>query len=172
MNNYKLIKLQDYNIIVSDEDVTTLNEIDYNDLEEEFGVVDVEKLAKEYSIKMGYPNKRILLDTFIGGFNKAQELNDKKFSLEDMRAIFNTGFAFGEEGHYDLKTTKERKKLNKNILFIESLKFLQQPKVFDIGIKMEDIGGRRRDSINGCWIPKLKPKIINNKIKITNIIFE
>jgi hypothetical protein len=58
--------------------------------DEIFGVVDVEKLAKEESYKAF--SQTVWINGFKAGFNKAMELNkDKVFTLEDMKRAFSRG---------------------------------------------------------------------------------
>jgi hypothetical protein len=102
--------------------------------DEIFGVVDVEKLAREWHkqqnfnslsdniISVGY------LNMFKDGFNKAMELNkDKVFTLEDVRKAFNKGYLM---------------KFNPSDEYTETLtglvQSLQQPTEIDVEIEMED----------------------------------
>lgn len=56
--------------------------IDYNGID--FGIVDVEKLAKEkYPCWSGEWEDGFLFEGFIEGFKASQQLNEKKFSEED-----------------------------------------------------------------------------------------
>jgi len=130
-----LIKLKDFNIIVSDEkpksnDVVYINNeiysneiriftsafgydnlkdcvkvlaldnytkypynlpsIDYNGLEEDFGVVDIEKQLSESDLKSfdgSYDNFHCQVEAFKKGFKKAQSLNDKHFSSNVVRRM-------------------------------------------------------------------------------------
>lgn len=140
-----------------------LPSIDWNGLEEEFGWVDVEKMANELiRNKYPYPNYKDLgywKDLYKEGFKKAQSLNEKKFSLEDMRAAFEKGALYG--------TTKT----GNNHYFNQVIGSLQQPKVFDIEVEMEEKHFRIVKDVNG--IPydheyTLELKITNNSIKIIN----
>lgn len=142
--------------------------IDWNGLEEEFGWVDVEKLANNY-VNNNYPDylipieKSAAIEDVIWGFNKAQSLNDKKFSLEDMLNLvehITNGYVINTWENRDYKTNKH--KTSKEILD-EFTQSLQQPKVFDIEVETEDYKS------NGYSAPyKVKPKITNNSIKIIN----
>ncbi len=144
-------------LIASDNLEHNLPIIDYNGLEEKFGIVDVEKLAK-ISGYWRLNNKY----AFIEGFKKAQSFNDKKFSLEDvigaMRHIFNQEVFYG-------KTIEETLKMRDKSMF-DYIKFLQQPKVFDIEVEMEVWNQKG----NITSLSTLKPKITNNSIKITKVL--
>lgn len=125
--------------------------IDWNGLEEKF----------EYNNKLpvhlnDYINSKHTQEEcvgFIDGFKKAQSLNEKKFSLDDMEMAFEIGRNFQLTGENNQK---------------EFLKSLQQPKVFDIEVETEtkstipfskDAPDRDRGYIT-------QPKITNNSIKI------
>jgi hypothetical protein len=153
MTQYKLIKLEEGNIVVSDEEIkkndlflrgtyflkasnnfgimknsydkkviasdfhSELPNIDYNGLEEEFGIVDVEKLWDLESYAHKHNGNSF---SFKRGFKKAQSLNDKMFSLEDMFKCFQAGMDYEKEG---------------GILHPDShgyIQSLQQPTTFDI----------------------------------------
>lgn len=137
-----------------------LPSIDWNGLEDEFGWVDVEKLAinatKKQMIRIfGNESKEEIEDDiqkrkyyFKEGFNKAQSLNEKKFSLEDMFKCFQAGIDYEKEG---------------SILQPDAhgyIRSLQQPKVFDIEVEM--YRPNEAYQISEHW----SPKITNNSIKI------
>lgn len=117
------LKSEIFKIIAGIEGLPSIN---WNGLEKEFGWVDVDKLAKEldktkyrnfrreYTLKETYEG---IEDGFIEGFKKAQSLNKKKFSLEDMVDAVN--MAKYEDMHGD-----------------DIIQSLQQPKVFDIEIEI------------------------------------
>ena len=141
-----------------------LPSIDFNGFEEQLGIVDIEKLALLKYPKHTFADNEYGDDLsplcrmgFIEGFKAAQEPNEKKFSLEDVRKAFKEGLSYSNKHYHDYSED----------LFIQSL---SQPKVFDIEIEMEDKGGYRQDSMNGFWISKLVPKITNNSIKIIKIL--
>jgi hypothetical protein len=65
--------------------------------DEIFGVVDVDKLAEEETIRNEFNSEK----SFINGFNKAMELNkDKLFTLEDMMNCWNKALTF--QNHKEL----------------------------------------------------------------------
>ncbi len=123
-----------------------LPKIDWNGLEEEFGYIDVEKLSIEkFGNSLHHARTR---SAFIKGFKKDQSLNEKKFSLEDMKEAYHQGW-------YD----KAENKVDNRDKFIQSL---QQPKVFDIEVEMKPI----YLSILKEKVLGYRPKITNNSIKI------
>jgi hypothetical protein len=151
-------------VIASSNPSHNLPSIDYNGFEQQLGVVDVEKLAKEYFnnkyawIKgetAPYKEKDVELikSEFIEGFKKAQSLNNNKFSLDNIRDAFEAG-----EASTIHRIIQER---NNYWEFNDFLKSLQQPKVFDIEVEMENY---RETGYSASY--KLRPKITNNQIRI------
>lgn len=158
-------------VIASDNPEHNLPKVDYSHPIEKDGVIktigeclsiiDVEKLARSYA-KI-HPTKDIdeeeryfnsnckYYDAFKEGFKKAQSLNDKKFSLEDIFKIL------------DLHTDDAPISYLKS----ELSKSLQQPKVFDVEIKMERTRYPKDDD---GWEDIYNPKITNNSIKITKVL--
>lgn len=147
-------------LIASDNPAHNLPSIDYNGMEEQLGVVDVEKLADEYckeSDRLSNPNDYI---SYIEGFKKAQSLNDKKFSLEDIKKAIEF-FKI-----YQLSTNRDV--FDKDIhIYLQSL---EHPKVIPIEVEMEGI--YREPEINGnlTFTGKMQPKTTDNKIKITKVL--
>lgn len=142
------------------------HQIDWNGLEPEFGYVDVEKLAYQvYPVSKDTRNNITNYDVmsiersyWIKGFKKAQELNDKKFSLEDMEKAFEEGCLYGGES--------EEKQKRHFDWFLD--KYKSQPKVFDIEVEMKQKfqpdKTKRIDPKNGIYYV---PKATEGKIKIT-----
>ena len=90
--------------------------------DEIFGVVDIEKYVDEYAAEWEY-TERI---GFRDGFNKAMELNkDKRFTLGDMKRVFNCG--------RDLESIDRFEDWRTFTHFINSL----EPKEIEVEIKME-----------------------------------
>jgi hypothetical protein len=93
----KLIKTNDeYRLYVDDvlpyatSDNSPYKRLSKQNCDSLFGVVDVEKLAKEESYKAF--SQTVWINGFKAGFNKAMELNkDKVFTLEDMKRAFSRG---------------------------------------------------------------------------------
>lgn len=147
----------------------SLPSINFNGFEEQLGIVDVEKLKQKVLNKyIGKLSKsghsaedidRITDRDWFGlweGFKIAQQLNEKKFSLEDIKsAYFNGG---------DDKDGQE---------FDYFLNKLQQPKIYNIEVEMECAYGDECPS-KGAYdkqhLCKIQPKITNNQIKITKIL--
>jgi hypothetical protein len=161
MAQYKLIKLEEGNTVVSDESTKPnsfyinlhdfnigkygneqappqspwvkkviasdfhpeLPSINYNGLEEELGIIDVEKLLE-------YQNLETTIErlAFKSAFKKAQSLNDKKFSLDDM--LLAMGYAAGMDKNTPLDYLRQDAER-----FIQSL---QQPTTFDIEGALEN----------------------------------
>lgn len=170
--NYKIEK-----IIAGTEGLPSIN---WNGLEEEFGWTDIERLTKEWYDSEKFQSSHIAdYKSFYQGFKKAQELNEKKFSLEEVETIVR---------YYSkilLDAIKIEDDLSPHTLplpkeYIQSL----QPKVFDIEIEMEMRGdgceaykcNHPLDPVeytcdnaaceSDCYKLKFQPEIINNQIKI------
>jgi len=96
--------------------------------DEIFGVVDVDKLAKQFTIDESYGEiSGDLFKGYIYGFNKAMELNkDKVFTLKQMRKAFE----LGHDGAADTYM------LEKKMQEFEVL--IQQPTEIDVEIEMEN----------------------------------
>ena len=126
--------------------------IDFNGFEEQLGIVNVEKLAYEYYSTNEYYK---VADAFhwANGFKAAQKLNEKKFSLEDIKKAFKEGLSYTTTKHYHDYSED---------LFINSL---SQPKVFDIEVEMEQYTQNYHKDI---WYDR--PKITNNSIKIIKVL--
>lgn len=130
------------------------HQIDWNGLESEFGYVDVEKL-----IKSEYPVDEI---SFKRGFKKAQELNDKKFSLEDMREAFQLGQEQKHAEDWSYKHPQYRKIAD--VTFKQFIDSMSQPKVFNIEVEIES----DMESLDSSKIV-MRPKITDGKIKINKV---
>ena len=142
-------------LIASDNPEHNLPIIDYNGLEEKFGIIDVVDLANDFA-KL-YPDEEPAYFGYVEGFKKSQSLNDKKFSLEDMRKITQAAFT--------IKSNNETLIEDFDKWFNIKIQSLQQPKVFDIEVEME-IWNQEG---NITSLTTLKPKITNNSIKITKM---
>jgi len=107
--------------------------------DEIFGVIDVEKLAKEYVdshqsddfkyTTEEYYNAQI---DFKEGFNKAMKLNENKlFTLEDMRQAYDDGMNNIDADGCVIDDPDED--------FIDTLKCIQQPTEIEVEIEMGSI---------------------------------
>jgi hypothetical protein len=118
--------------------------------DEIFGVVDVEKLAREEIPYSSSTTINVQRMRFIHGFNKAMELNkDKLFTVEDMLNMYNQAFDIG----YNFGHESGDSKIG-NIDFNEALQSLQQPTEIEVEIVMDKIPA---DLAPGGWdvFPKL-----------------
>jgi SpoU rRNA methylase family enzyme len=121
--------------------------------DEIFGVVDVEKLAREHSTdrfkKSDCPsafNQTSIEKDFIRGFNKAMELNkDKLFTLEDMQKAFELGHNGAADTYMLEKNEQEFEKL------------IQQPTEIDVEIEMVFLGFEM-----GSGLKMEEPKLDSN----------
>ena len=87
---------------------------------------------------------------------KVQQLNEKKFSLEDIRKAFREGLSYTTHKHYHDFSED---------LYVQSL---QQPKIFDIEVEMEE--AEEYDIVYGHKDKFPRPLITNSQIKITKIL--
>jgi hypothetical protein len=134
----------DYKLYVNETTYVTTSNSPYKKLskqncDEIFGVVDVEKLARN-CIKHRYnkygeniTSETQKLDTIYGfkeGFSKAMELNkDKVFTLEDMKRAFKVGFSNGFASDI---ISMHRLPEEKEKLFNEFIQPLQQPTEIEV----------------------------------------
>jgi hypothetical protein len=143
--NYSLI--EQLNI----EDGNIRYKLSKQNCDEIFGVVDVEKLARN-CIKHRYnkygeniTSETQKLDTIYGfkdGFNKAMELNkDKVFTLEDMKRAFKVGFSNGFASDI---ISMHRLPEEKEKLFNEFIQSIQQPTEIEVEIVMEKVVGETK----------------------------
>lgn len=150
--------------------------IDFSSLSEEdckkIGYVDVFALAEnkyplENALHMFSTN--VIRTGFVEGFKLAQQMNDKKYSEEDILVDFCIKTFYSNP---DPEGTDYDKCLIYARNYINSLK---QPRVYDIEVEMEKVcrlehsNERCIHCINGCDKDFEIPKITNNSIKITKI---
>lgn len=139
-----------------------LASINWNELEDEFGWADVDYIIKSvcgYDKNVPLPdndNEVEVAREVIKHFKKAQSLNNKKFSLEDIEKAIEMATWINPNNTTNFYSKEE---------IIQSL---QQPKVFEIEIEMEEYDHDEDWSeISGAFeICKYRPKITNNSIKI------
>jgi len=95
--------------------------------DEIFGVVDVEKLAKEVLPNDDTTGTLSKQKGFVIGFNKAIELN-KMFTLEDIRRAMSAGLSIGYGRQFEIE--------NKSIEIEAYIQSLQQPTEIEVMIEM------------------------------------
>lgn len=141
-----------------------LPSIDFNGFEEQLGIVDVEKLSIEHCKpdydKFGGELEYVERQYWIKGFKAAQKLNEKKFSLKDMAKLWQ----FIVDGAKQLMLSG----ITEVSSFDDYIKSLQQPKVFDIEVEMEE--AEEYDIVYGHKDKFPRPLITNNRIKITKML--
>lgn len=150
-----------------------LPSIDFNGFEEQLEIVDVEKLAK-YHYEMIYLMAKsddvepYVIRDFISGYEAAQKLNKKKFTLEDIKEAVNVGLSLSTMT--DEPFTSNIFKVLKQSTIDGWVNSLSQPKVFDIEIEMEVASMERSYSNNTFEEADFISKITDGKIKITNVL--
>jgi hypothetical protein len=98
--------------------------------DEIFEVVDVEKLAHEFSQNLRGRSNLYAIIGFDAGFNKAMELNkDKQFTLEDLRTAMTYGIVQEGTGFEGIHSVDD--------LFNLILKKVSQPTEIEVEIEME-----------------------------------
>jgi hypothetical protein len=131
-----------------------LPSIDWNNLHEEFGFIDIDKIANTR-----WKNLTGVLG-FIDGFEQSQELNRNKFDLNDIKKSIHNGLALSTLSD-ELFTSPNFKVLIES--FIDAhIRDLLKPKIFNIEI--DDIFVTEDDERG--TLPGSIPKIVNNSIKI------
>lgn len=125
------------------------SQIDFNGLESEFGVVDVDMLARNETAKLCYsgPNASRDSECFIWkkGFETNQQLNTKKFSEKDIRKALRQG----EANEYSVSHTLSDDE------FIQSLSKPYQ--IFDVEVEVEtELQAYYRNGVGGKKLKILK----------------
>jgi hypothetical protein len=147
--------------------------INYNGLEEVFGIVDVEKLARERYDEILYDFEKYR-SGFIEGFKKAQSLNDKHFSSNVVRQMLIdiSKFISTKELKDDWDSNPDSFYQKRNSFIDGQIELTKQPEIFDIKIEMEEFDHSEKWSDLGSTyeVFKLRPKIQNNQIKINTKI--
>jgi hypothetical protein len=124
----------------------TFSKLSKQNCDEIFGVVDVEKLARN-CIKHRYnkygeniTSETQKLDTIYGfkeGFNKSIDLSkDKVFTLEDMKRAFKVGFSNGFASDI---ISQDKLPTEKENLFNEFIQSIQQPSEIEVEIMMKKV---------------------------------
>jgi len=146
------------------------DQIDFSGLSEdeqkEIGWFDFERLAlkpaiedsKTYTDVNTYDFRR----GFEKGFKKVQELlSNRRFSLEDMEAIFYVGVQLGI--NQELHTQQHKPLQDEDKVFNRTVQSLSQ-KSWKIELEMED-----KIALDGHTVIGKEPKLTNGKIKILKL---
>lgn len=111
--------------------------IDYNGID--FGIVDVEKLANAangYNYAAKETKAPIFNEGFIEGFKASQQLNEKKFTLDDLRDAFESGECYGKTWSEFYNTDSvSRAEAERTSDFNDFIRELSLPKTFYIEIE-------------------------------------
>ena len=165
--------------IIASNFLPELPSINFNNLEEEFGIINVEKLADAYIDKNNlnippnnltdeqqndlYPYEIVKFKkTYLDAFNKCLSLNkDKRYTLEDIKTAIRYGF---DVGFCSNSNNKTKNTLLSEDEIIQSL----EPKIeFEIELETEWIKDFPKGGFGGAGsIDIEQPKITNNSIKI------
>lgn len=111
-----------------------LPSIDWNGLGSEFGYVDVEELGEKTFPWMDFGSHQgYHVEGYVKGFKRAQELNDKKFSLDDLKEVFE--MARDRKPNYGGFTYDNWEDYYNEMVVNNSL---SGPKVFNIEVKIDN----------------------------------
>lgn len=146
--------------------IPELPSIDFSALSEEdckkIGWVDVRELSYRYAEENAGGDTDVEVCAYLEGFLKAQSLNDKKFTEEDMCSMFMAGRDMIDDTTFAFKNSSDAlKRLKKSI---------SKPKVFNIEVEMEKDFENHPELVGNPREEWEYPKIENNKIKITKIL--
>lgn len=162
-SNFNFSVRKQYKKIIASNFIPELPNIDFNNLEEEFGIINVEKLALENAKLPVNNHKQQDLNTeiwisgarqlgFKEGFNKCLELNKNKlYTEEDMKNCWKSA-----KTHQDSIRSKEYQ-INPKKSYSEFIQSLQPKTEFEVevehtcnGIKRE---GESCNKNNNCTYP-------------------
>jgi hypothetical protein len=116
-----------------------------------FGIVDVEKLAHEFSQNLRGRSNLYAIIGFDAGFSKAMELNkDKHFTLEDLRTAMTYGIVQEGTGFVGIHSVDD--------LFNLILKKVSQPIEIEVEIEMVELE-QGINSDGKSFIPESFPKL-------------
>lgn len=151
--------------IIASTFIPELPNIDFNNLEEKFGIVDVRlECNKSFLKEKEYYNEINASDFkhfYELGFNKCLELNKNKLFTEKNINLLREILIDGALSNMSCSSAV--------VEFDKIIKSLQ-PKEWDIEIETEYIKDFYRDGFGGAGTIDIKqPKITNNKIKILKI---
>ena len=181
-----------------------LPKIDYSSLSEEdqekIGYINLQKLKENYYEYWydKYDNSGLaklerdnVYHGYIGGFEAAQSLNDKKYTLEDLEKAHWHGWATREQYPHPIDNNDYENIYPDNWesmdyeeheawYFKQFIKKINKPKVFNIEIEMKEVDIPEDNDLtvasDGGYYSKpthyrrvSRPKIENNYIKITKV---
>ena len=136
-----------------------LPSIDFNGFEEQLGIIDVNKLAKEKCKEIddfGFSEKG-----FIEGFKAAQKLNDKKFGEKEVTEAVSKVLKLWGTSCINIMGEA-------NIEFLAEIEMaLSKSKVFDIEIETEK---GFDEKLKGEMDFFERPKITDNSVKILKVL--
>jgi hypothetical protein len=181
-HNDKIIDYGPYNLrssvvkVIAQQDQITFSEDIPEDKLKEIGWFDVEKywLEDTKTISFGETNKNDHFNNYQKGFQKAQELTDRMFTLEDIKQLMAWSALMAEgKRSSGLSITNITEELE------NKFKFLSQPKSWEVELEMEQTqsvisgGLRPLDEIGGKGLTRhvtLQPKFTNGKVKIIKLL--
>lgn len=149
--------------------IPKLPAIDFSALSEKeckvIGWIDLEKLARDAVSASNSVDVKLVREVWKNGFETAQSLNEKKFTLSDLKSAFS---------HYAFTSTSQQPYSDKELdeAFDKFVSALSRPKVFDVEIETEwykDLppGG----GFGGAApIDLERPQITNNSIKVLRLL--
>lgn len=129
------------------------------------GWIDLEKLARDAVSASNSVDVKLVREVWKNGFKTAQSLNEKKFTLSDLKSAFS---------YYAFTSTSQQPYSDKELdeAFEKFASVLSRPKVFDVEIETEwykdlppggGFGGAAPIDLE--W-----PKITNNSIKVLRLL--
>lgn len=149
--------------------IPELPSVDFSALSEKeckvIGWIDLEKLARDAVSASNSVDVKLVREVWKNGFKTAQSLNEKKFTLSDLKSAFS---------HYAFTSTSQQPYSDKELdeAFEKFASVLSRPKVFDVEIETEwykdlppggGFGGAAPIDLE--W-----PKITNNSIKVLRLL--
>ncbi len=162
------------------------DQIDFSALKEEeqkkIGWFDIEKEAMSYldrNYSLSYERttwQKLHEKTYAAGFQKAQELlSDRRFTLDDMQGFvlwLNDNWRRGKGGWYHVGDFyRNSKPIRTEFLMSEYIKFLSQPKSWEVEIEMEQCYEDHLEGGEFVLRPSGKrPELTNGKIKILKLL--
>jgi hypothetical protein len=151
------------------------DQIDFSALSEEeqkkIGWFDVDDMARRWCTMQTTRSTdywKSMVSVYIKGFQKAQELlaSDRRFTLDDMKAIFYVGVQLGI--NQELHTQQHKPLQDEDKVFNRTVQSLSQK---SWKIELDMIERYNRLDFDDADLPtSIEPKFIDGKIKITKIL--